>query len=142
VSPRQLVVSLFRLRSLSLCVNEKILRVMPLRISLYPCLRVAVCCSVLQCVAMCCSVLQRVGLCRNVLEPLCISLYPRLSCKLYADIYFLCCSVLQCVAVWCSVVQCGAVCCSVLQCDDQSQCVGVCWGVLACVAVRRCSTLA
>jgi len=46
--------------------------------------RVAVCCSVLQCVAVCCSVLQ------------CVAVY---------------CSVLQCI---CSVLQCVAVCCSVL----------------------------
>ena len=57
--------------------------------------RVAVCCSVLQCVAVCCSGLQ---------------------------CFALCSSVLQCVAVCCSVLRCDivsfksfAVCCSVLK---------------------------
>ena len=44
--------------------------------------KIAVCCSALQCVAVCCSVLQCVAVC---------------------------CSVLQCVAVCCSVLQCVAV---------------------------------
>jgi len=52
-------------------------------------MRVAVCCSVLQCVAVCCSVLQCVAVC---------------------------CSVLQCVAACCSVRQYVAMCCSVFQC--------------------------
>ena len=47
-------------------------------------LRVAVSCSVLQCVAVCCSVLHCVALC---------------------------CSVLQCVAVCCIVLHCVEVCC-------------------------------
>jgi len=38
-----------------------------LEFSFYYC-RVAVCCSVLQCVAVCCSVLQRVAVCCNVLQ--------------------------------------------------------------------------
>jgi len=49
-----------------------------------PLLRVAVCCSVLQCVVVCCSVLQCVAVC---------------------------CSVLQCAAVCCRVLQCVAVLC-------------------------------
>ena len=49
--------------------------------------RVAVWCSVAQCVAVCCSVLQCYGSLENAR-----------------------------VAVWCSVLQCVAVCCSVLQC--------------------------
>jgi len=72
--------------------------------------RVAVCCSVLQCVAVCCSVLQCVAVC---------------------------CSVLQCDAVCCSVLQCVAVCCSVLQCVAVGvfcSCLHGCT-VLQCVAV-------
>jgi len=77
--------------------------------------RVAVCCSVLQCVvnlvclqctssptfltqvcvyvAACCSVLQYVAVCCSVVKIVCV-----------------CCSVLQCVAVCCSVLQCGKEC--------------------------------
>jgi len=67
--------------------------------------RVAICCSVLQCVAMCCSVF-----CCNVLQH--IAAY---------------CSVLQCVAVCCSVLQCVAVPSHVLDASCvYSICVYVC----------------
>jgi len=56
--------------------------------------RVALCCSVLQCVAA--------GSRRLVVN--------RLQCGI------VCCSVVQSVAVRCSVLQCVAMCCSVLQC--------------------------
>ena len=69
-------------------------------------LRIAVCCSVLQCVWRC------VAVCHSVLQ--CVAV---------------CCSVLQCVAVCFSVLQCVAVCCSVLQC------VAVCCSMLQCIAV-------
>ena len=72
-------------------------------------IRVAVCCSVLQCVAVCCSVLQCVTVCCSVLQ--CVAV-----CCSVLQCVTVCCSVLQCVAVCCSVVQCVAVCCSVLQC--------------------------
>jgi len=49
--------------------------------------RVAVCCSVLQCVAVCCSVSQCVAKCVLRRWGMCA-----------------CCSVLQCVAVCCSVL--------------------------------------
>ena len=84
--------------------------------------RVALCCSVLQCVAVFCSVLKCVTVCCNVLQ-----------CDL------VCCSVLRCVAVCCSVLECAVVCYSVLQyvtvCCSVLQCVAVCCSVLQCVAV-------
>jgi len=67
-------------------------------------MRVAVCCSVLQCVAVCCSVLQCVAI--NV------------QCAEYRDNAmgrYACCSVLQRVAACCSVLQRVTACCSVLQ---------------------------
>ena len=84
--------------------------------------RVAVCCSVLQCVAVYCSVLQ------------CVAVY---------------CSVVQCVAMCCSVSQCVAVhryelqrvalCCSaspyVVMCCKALQCIAVCFSALQCIAV-------
>jgi len=89
------------------------------------CMRVAVCCSVLQCVAVCCSVLQYVAVCCNVVQ--CVAV---------------CCSVLQCVAVFCSVLQCVAVC-HLSQCVAdkalwvacESLCVAVCCILLQYVAV-------
>ena len=96
--------------------------------------RVAVCCSVLQCVAVCRSVF---------LERIKEQLRPRLS--------GVCCSVLQRGAGWCSMVQRVAACCSVLQrvesvflrrikeqlhprlsgvCSSVLQCVAVCYGFL------------
>jgi len=87
-----------------------------------PLLRVAVCCSAMQCVTVRCSALQCVAVC---------------------------CSVLQCVAVCSSVIQCVQECCSVLQlvpaCSSVHQCtplhtsmlksVPVCCSVLQCVPV-------
>jgi len=70
------------LRALSLCA-PRVARATPLQLLCRSCLhsqlccsgtrwpqcvRVAVCCSVLQCVAVCCSVLQCVGVCFSVLE--------------------------------------------------------------------------
>ena len=79
--------------------------------------RVAVCCSVLQCVAVYCSVLQCVAVyLTGQMEDLCAWL----ACVCSA-----CCSVLQCIAVCRSVSQCVAVCCNVLLC------VAVCCSVLA-----------
>jgi len=63
------------------------------------CLRVAVCCSVLQCVAVCCSVLQRVAVCLRM----CLCFFTWCLCGL-----FVC--VLQCVAVCCSVLHCVCAC--------------------------------
>jgi len=82
--------------------------------------RVAVCCSVLQCVLQpvpektrdsCCSVLPRVAACCSVLQ--CVAV--RYTARSREDSRL----VLQCVAVCCSVLQCVAVCCSVLQCVIQ-----------------------
>ena len=85
-------------------------------------LRVAACCSVLQCVAACCSVLQCVAVCCSVLQ--CVAV---------------CCCGLQCVAVGCSVLQCVTVWCNMVQgvagCCNMLQCVAVCCSVLQCVAV-------
>ena len=68
--------------------------------------RVAVCCSVLQCVAVCCS-LQ------------CVAVLVRVFC-----------SVLQCVAVCCSVVQRVAVSYSVQCCERVAMCCSSCEGLL------------
>jgi len=73
--------------------------------------RVAVCCSVLQCVAVCCSVLPCVAVCcsrflhRTRLETVVWAAEVR-------NKFRMCCSVSQCVAECCSVLQCVAVCCS------------------------------
>ena len=88
--------------------------------------RVAVICSVVQCVAVRCSVLQYVADCRSVLQCLAV-----------------CCSVLQCVVACCSVLQHIAVCCSVLQCfnrvlqcfDSVLQRVALCYSALQCHVV-------
>jgi len=97
--------------------------------------RVAVCCSVLQCVAVCCSVLQCVAVCCSVVQ------YVAVCCSVLQCVA-VCCSVSQRVAVCCSVLQCAAVCCSVLQCDAVScsvlQCVVVCCSVLR---VSQCLTV-
>ena len=66
----------------------------------YICVRVAVCCSVLQCVAGGCSELPKM---RSILTAATAPRGPLRVC------------VLQCVAVCCSVLQCVAVCRSVLQ---------------------------
>jgi len=81
----------------------------------FVCLRVCVCCSVLQCVAACCSVLQRVVVCCSVLQ--------RVAA---------CCSVLQCDAVWCSVC---LICECVCVCGSKRVCCSVCVCVLQCVCV-------
>jgi len=91
-------------------------------------MRVAVCCSVFQCVAVCCSVLQCVAVRADVVLRLGGDEYTRHGVhtgKMYA-----CCSALQCVAVCCSMLQCVAVFCSMLKC------AAVCCSVLQCVAVR------
>ena len=78
-------------------------------------IRVAVCCSVLQCVAACCSVLQRVAACCSVIcawHDTCVNSV----CEL----------VLQCVAVCCSVLQRVAACCSVI-CVWHDTCVNSAW---------------
>ena len=103
--------------------------------------RVAMCCSVLQCVLQSVAVsihtykrcvLQCVALCYSLLQcasVYCFVLQRVVVCCSILQSNAVCCSVLQCVAVCCSVLQCTAVCCSVLQC------VAVCCSVLQCVAV-------
>ena len=98
--------------------------------------RVAVCCSVLQCVAVCCTVLATifriVTTCSSVCEEV-----TRCVLRCVA----VCCSALQCVAVCCSVLAtifcivttCSSVCEEVRRC--MLQCVAVCCGVLRCIAV-------
>jgi len=85
------------------CVRACILRFAPL------CnLRVAVSCSVLQCIAVRCSALQCVAVCCSV------------RLKWHSNVKLTCCSVLQCVAVCCSVLQCSAceaVPCSIYLCN-------------------------
>jgi len=56
------------------------------------------------------SVLQRVAVCCSVLEcvVVCFAEYEGVSVYEHADLSSLC-SVLQCVVVWCSVSQCVAV---------------------------------
>jgi len=61
----------------------------------FHCVRIVVCCSVLQCVAVCCSVLQ-------------------MYCSVLVDDSTI--RVLQRVAVCCLALQCSTVCCRVLQC--------------------------
>jgi len=83
--------------------------------------RVAVCCSLVQCVAVvavCCSVLQCVAVCCSVLET---------SCQISSFLSWSVCS--MCCSVCCSVLRrvrgvmpnveltCIGVCCSVMQCD-------------------------
>jgi len=84
--------------------------------------RVAVRCSVLQCVAVCCSVTVSS---RTVV---CISM----------SHVEMCCSALQCVAVCCSVLQCDALWCNVTVSSRTVVCVCLPWKtwlVLQCVAV-------
>ena len=85
--------------------------------------RVAVCCSMLQCVAVRSSVLQCVAVCCGEIEARVHSFSHVSPILLFhshiqsqADRVAVCCSVLQCAVVCCSVVQYVAVCCSVLQC--------------------------
>jgi len=96
--------------------------------------RVAMCCSVLQCVAVCCS--KKIVAAQRKLSRY---MY---SCNQCAQISMLqCaalrCSVLQCAAVYSSVLQCVAECCSVLQCVALSvlQCAAVCCNVLQYIAL-------
>jgi len=80
---------------------------------------VVVCCSVLQCVAVCCSVLQCVSVCCSVLRILHLAgLFRKWCCSVLhvLQCVAVCCSVLQCVAVWCSVLQCVAICACTLVC--------------------------
>ena len=65
--------------------------------------RVAVCCSVLQCIVVRCTVLQGEIWC-GVLE-------------IDGDVAYsgVCCNVLQCVVVYCGLLRSIVVCCSVLQ---------------------------
>ena len=93
-------------------------------------LRVAGCCSVLQCVVICCNVLQ----CRAVRYAFVLRCVAVTMHTAIGHCVAVCCSVLQCVAVCCSMLQCVAVCRSVFQC------VAVCCCVLQCVAVC-CSVL-
>ena len=71
--------------------------------------RIAVCCSLLQCVA----VSHDVAMCMRYL-----------SCINYGGGRQGIISVLECVEVCCSVLQCAAVCCSVLQCLMTWVCAG------------------
>jgi len=78
--------------------------------------RVAVCCSVLQCVTD-----VETESVRHVYQPMegvlqCVAVF----CSVLQCVA-VCCSVLQCVVMCCSVLQFAAVCCSVLQCcqDDK-----------------------
>jgi len=83
-----------------------------------PSVRVAVCCSRLQCVAVCYSVLQCLAMSCNVVLQCCSTVQ---------------CSVLQCVAVCHNMSQCVAVYCMVLQCD-----VAVRYSVvMQCVAMSK-----
>ena len=125
-------------------------------------LRVAVCCSMLQCdavakkhvissrcapllcVAVCCSVLQCVRVCSSVLQFDVFSGWRRSPRWLHTWSARVCCSVLQYVAVRCIVLQQFFVCCSVLHyasCPEwrrtwAAACAAVCCSVLQCVAVR------
>jgi len=81
----------------------------------HTCTRVAVCCSVLQCVAVCCirkTVNRHVqGHTHMYAEtPARVATHTD-ECVVLQRVA-VCCSVLQCVAVCCSVLQCAAVCCS------------------------------
>jgi len=123
------------------------------------CVRVAVCCSALQCVAVCGSVLQCVAVCTRNVCGCSTTLVALLQCVA------VCCSVWQCAPEmfmgaallsspcceaaaasmfilkesgsiesecppYCSVLQCVAVCCSVLQC------VAVCCSMSQCGAAQ------
>jgi len=109
-----------------------------------PCVRVAVRCSMVQCVAVCCSVLQCVAVCCSVsrVAALLHSSYALLVPYVFVAV---CCSVLQCVAVCCSVLQCVAVCynmlqytalcCSVLQSHNNLAVERVCVCACTCLCV-------
>jgi len=125
--------------------------------------RVAVCCSTLQCnaVILCipswmplwlACVLQYVavqcGVRCSALQLL--SVFSSLLHLLLASVYAVRCSVcMQCVAVWCSLcIKCVAVCvCSALQCgvvcvSSALQCGVVCvYSTLQCVYAVRCSVV-
>jgi len=93
--------------------------------------RVAVCCSVLQCVAVRCSVLH------TAKDTSPVAARHPLQCAA------VCCSVLQCVAVCCSVLQCIAVCCRVLHtAKDTSPDEGVARAERGeCVCLSMCLSL-
>jgi len=65
-------------------------------------------------------VLQRVAVCCSVLQCVAMLYFSAIQCEedIHSTLFvtLVCCSVLQCVAVCCSVLQCVAVCCSALQC--------------------------
>ena len=82
--------------------------------------RVAMRCSVLQCVAVCCSALQFVAVCRSRFTHVHGCILFSKSQHTWIHSFFkiptMRCSLLQCVAVRCSLLQCVAVRCSLLQC--------------------------
>ena len=71
-------------------------------------IRVAVCCSVLQCVVVSCSILYCVAVCCIQLQ--CAAACSHDDCVCVCGIESECCSVLQCVAACCSVMPCVSVC--------------------------------
>jgi len=107
--------------------------------------RVAVCCSVLQCVAVCCRVLQCVAVCCIVLP--CVAVCSSVLHWVYQQrhelfelqrvrgrgelAWYLCCSVAVCCSCMVFVLQCDAACFGVLQC------VSMCCSVLQCIAVSK-----
>ena len=94
--------------------------------------RVAVCCSVLQCVAVCYSVLQCVVMRCDVSfsHPAAFCVCRTSSLTVVRLCVLQCCSVLQCVAVCCRVLQCVAECCSIVVCCSVLRCVAVCHSVI------------
>jgi len=115
--------------------------------------RVAVCCSMLQCVAVRSSVLQCVAVCCGEIEARVHSFSHVSPILLFnshiqsqADRVAVCCSVLQCAVVCCSVVQYVAVCCSVLQCVGISSSVAsrlsnTAIGACPCISVAVCCSV-
>jgi len=61
------------------------------------------------------SVLQRVAVCCSMLQCVELVIHDDTHYAFYIA-FCVSCSMLQCVAVCCSVLQCVAVCCSALQC--------------------------
>jgi len=118
--------------------------------------RVAVCCSVLQCVAVRCGCILLVSVlikfvCCNALQ--CVVQCAAVCCSMLqcvAAVFSLylceelqpavCCNVLQCVAMRCNVLQCVATCCNVLQCVAVC-CSNALWLSLACICAKRYSLL-
>ena len=113
---------------------------------------VAVCCSVLQCVAVRCIALQHVAACccetcliHTLIVPHIIAIL--IATQLQGDgkqCVAAHCSVLLCVAVCSSALQCVAVCCNVLPYLTMScsvlPCAALCCSVLQSVAVCCCGT--